>query len=486
MGLTAALTTARSSLQATATQISVSGKNVAGASDPSYSRKLAPTSTTEDGVARIVSVRRATDSALYFNMLGATSKAASQQAKSEGLERLAATIGDPQDEQSPAAKLTALTAALQLSANQPDDPALAQDVVSKAVDLAGTLNAAAATVADVRKAADDGIATSVSTINSLLAKLETLNNAVVQGTFEGKDVTDALDRRDATVASLSEEIGISVVTRANNDIVIYADGGATLFETKARSVTFKPTQNLADGTAGNSVFIDGVAVTGESASMPVHGGRLVGYATMRDEVALTYQTQLDETARGLIEAFAEKDQVGGGPDLAGLFTSGSPSLPASGTLEFGLASRLRVNAAVNPAEGGNLALLRDGGINGASYRYNPLSATGYSERLSGLVAAVGAERTFDPTAELGSTARLTDFTQSSGGWLELLRQTTASDVEYQSALVTRASNALSNATGVNLDDEYALQLQLEQSYAAASKLIGVVNTLFDSLLGAVG
>ena len=45
--------------------------------------------------------------------------------------------------------------------------------------------------------------------------------------------------------------------------------------------------------------------------------------------------------------------------------------------------------------------------------------------------------------------------------------------------------ALSNAVGVNLDDEYAQQLQLEQSYQASSKLITVVNSMFQTLLDAV-
>jgi flagellar hook-associated protein 1 FlgK len=46
--------------------------------------------------------------------------------------------------------------------------------------------------------------------------------------------------------------------------------------------------------------------------------------------------------------------------------------------------------------------------------------------------------------------------------------------------------ALSNAVGVNLDNEYAQQLQLEQSYQASSKLLNVVNTLYKTLFDAIG
>ena len=52
-----------------------------------------------------------------------------------------------------------------------------------------------------------------------------------------------------------------------------------------------------------------MAVTGASAVMPLHGGKLAGLAALRDDVTVTYQSQLDEVARGLIETFAESDQT---------------------------------------------------------------------------------------------------------------------------------------------------------------------------------
>ena len=41
-------------------------------------------------------------------------------------------------------------------------------------------------------------------------------------------------------------------------------------------------------------------------------GKLAGLATLRDDATVTYQSQLDEIARGLIETFAESDQIGRG------------------------------------------------------------------------------------------------------------------------------------------------------------------------------
>jgi len=181
MSLTAALNTARSSLSATSAQISVSSRNVSGASDPSYSRKIATTITNADGSARIAQVSRATDNALYFTMLSATSKAAGQEAIANGLDMLSATVGDPQSDQSPAGRLSALTTALQQFANEPDSQALAESVLMEASELATTVNNAAQKVSDVRRTADQDIAASVTNINELLTRFEKLNDQAVQG-----------------------------------------------------------------------------------------------------------------------------------------------------------------------------------------------------------------------------------------------------------------------------------------------------------------
>jgi flagellar hook-associated protein 1 FlgK len=485
MSLTSALHTARSSLQSTATQISVSGRNVSGADDPGYSRKIATTVTTADGAARIPQITRAADQPLYLRMLDATSRAAGEQAVLEGLKQLADTVGDPELKQSPAAKLGAFATAMSQYANAPDDPLFGQAVVTAGTELADTLNRAAAAVIDVRRQADADMANSVSRINDLLVRYGDLNSAVVEGTAIGADVTELLDKRDALVASLSEEIGITTVRRPNNDLALYTDSGVTLFEGRARTVSFEPTHTYLADTVGNGVTIDGVPVTSASAGMPLREGRLAGLAKLRDDVAATYQLQLDEIARGVVAAFAETDQSGaGGPALAGVFDTGEATIPAAGTA--GVAGRIRLNPAVDPALGGAVTLIRDGGINGADYRYNGTGAAAYPDRLLDLAASISVEQSFDGETGLAPQSSLADFAAASVGWVEGERQRATVNSQYQASILTRASDNLSNATGVNLDEEYATQLQLEKSYAASAKLISIIDELFKTLLASVG
>jgi len=126
------------------------------------------------------------------------------------------------------------------------------------------------------------MATSVSTINTLLQKFQEVNSTIVKGTIAGSDITDFLDTRDSILTSLSEQLGIRTATGPNNSMSIYTDSGVTLFDTVPRSVTFAATQNYTPTTTGNAVIIDGVPVTGANAVMPLQSGKLVGLSTVRD------------------------------------------------------------------------------------------------------------------------------------------------------------------------------------------------------------
>ncbi len=487
MSLSVALNTARQALQTTATQIAVSGSNVANANDASRSRKIATATTDASGAPYIATITRATNDSLLTQYLGANSDTSASAALLDGLDRLQDTVGDTDEGTSPAAKIADLSSALQAYANAPSDSSLGQAAVSAAQSVASTLNSASQTVTDVRNDADAAMADSVDKLNSLLDQFETLNQEIVKATQTEQDATDALDQRDSLLEQISQETGITVLRRADNDMAIYTDSGVVLFDKTARQVSFTQSSSLAAGTTGNAVYVDGVPVTGANATMPISSGTLAGLATLRDETAPTYQAQLDEMARGLVEAFAESDQSGaGGSDLAGLFTwSGGSSIPASGTLSSGIASSIKVNSAVVASEGGSTTKLRDGGINGTAYKYNDTGAASYADRLTGLVDSLDTERSFSTASGLEASASLTDFSTSSVGWLEDQRQSTSDTADYQSALLDRVSTALSNDVGINLDDEYAQELQLEQSYQASSKLISLINSMFDTLLEAI-
>jgi flagellar hook-associated protein 1 len=488
-GLSTALNLSRSSLATVSGQTAVASRNIANVNNADYSRKAANVSSLSSGSIAISNYSRAADKLLLDKLLGASSNSAASDSILNGLKRLSETVGDPESGSSPAGMIDKFRTALQVYEQNPSDQTLAQNAVRSAGDLVRSLNGASSTIQDVRRQADAGMSESVDRINSLLQQFKVANDAVVRGAGNAADLVENLDTRDKIMKLLSEEVGIRSVTRPNNDIALYTDSGVTLFETVPRLVSMSPTANMAAGISGNAVFVDGVDITTPSGSMATHSGNLFGLAKLRDDIAVTYQSQMDEVARGLIEAFSESDQsaMPSLPNATGVFSySGSPAVPATGVTVAGLAGDIRLNPAVDPAQGGLASRLRDGGINGAAYSYNPTSAAGFSGRLTALINGLGANRSFDPSTQLDAQASLMSFGAASSGWLEASRQQATSASDLQATMKSRSADALQRANGVNIDDEMTEMLQLERSYQASARIISTVDRMLESLLQAVG
>ncbi|MGB8737530.1 MAG: flagellar hook-associated protein FlgK, partial [Rhodomicrobium sp.] len=257
-------------------QISVVSQNIANQSNTGASRKIANI-VTINGLPTVASISRASNAALLSSLLSANSSQAQQSAISNALTQLQNTLGtSSSDTNSPTALIGQLSDALQTYADSPQSTASAQAAVTAADNLASGLNSASATVQSVREQADAGIASSVSTINSLLTQFGQVNQTIVSGTQSGADVTDALDQRDSVLQQLSTQIGITTVTGANNSVQIYTDSGVTLFDQTAMPVTFTPTPAFTASTQGNAVYADGVPITVPGSSLSIHSGALVG------------------------------------------------------------------------------------------------------------------------------------------------------------------------------------------------------------------
>jgi flagellar hook-associated protein 1 len=484
MSLSSALSIAQSSIRNTARQTSIVSRNVLEANNPDYSRRSAV--LTNATGARSIEIQRAANEQLFRQNLSALSSFNGQSTLFNGMERLNLSVNGIENASSPATALGKLQEALHLYSAAPSNRNLAETTLDAAREVVRTLNDGTSAIQSFRSVADQEISTAVGELNNLLADLEKANNAVISGTRSGRDVTDALDQRDATLKKIAEYVPISTLTRGDNDIVVLTKDGSTLFETVPRSVSFTPTSVYAPGTTGGKVFIDGVPVDLATGGNTTASGRIAGMIQIRDGVTVTMQSQLDEIARGLITAFAETSPTSALPEAPGLFTwSGAPAMPAAGTLVNGLAGQIRLNPAIDSAQGGNPELLRDGGANGPGYVHN----TGGNASYSGLLIAFGdriaAPMSFDPATGIDTSSSLSDYSTAAIGWFDGMRKEASNAADSKEALAVRTAEALSNETGVNVDDEMSLLLDLEHSYEASSRLIRAVDEMLAALLDAV-
>ncbi|KQZ86994.1 flagellar biosynthesis protein FlgK [Mesorhizobium sp. Root157] len=482
MSLSSALSIAQSALLTTSRQTSVVTRNVSDASNPDYSRRTATVVSMAPG-ARSVDIQRATNAQLFRQNLFALSAWSGQATLSNGLDRLQLAVNGVDNAASASTAIGNLQNALQLYATSPSNQNLGASVIDASRQVVRSLTEGTNAIQAFRTDMDSQIANAVGQLNDLLVQFEGANKAIISGTRSGTDVSDALDKRDALLKKIAEYVPVSTYTRGDNDMVITTTDGTTLFETIPRSVSFTPSSGYSPTTTGATVYIDNVPLSPGMGGLGEAAGKLAGFLQLRDGVASTMQSQLDEIARGLIDAFAEKAPPLA--DMAGLFTwQGGPAVPT--TLEPGLAGTISINAAVDPSQpGGNINLLRDGGINGAAYVKNATGGASFSEMLIQYGDRLDAPMIFSPAAGISASSSVTEFSANAIGWFEGIRQQATALADTKEALASRTAEALSNETGVNVDMEMSLMLDLEHTYQASARLMSTIDQMLNALLEAV-
>lgn len=487
MSLKLAYNIARGALSTGGAAASVVSRNVANADNPDAARKSSVVATDATGATYLTGIAAQVSNAVLEQAMVSGAARSRHEVATSLIERLAAIVGDPELEGSPAAGIGDLRKVLQTAAGAPHDASALQAGVTAAKELASRLNASVEMVADVRTDAGARLSEGVAELKSLLADFGEENREIVSGTARGRDVTDASDRRNGLMRKISEFVEIRATMREGNDMMLHLASGVTLFETSAREIALDTTAPITTGQPGAPLRIDGVALPLDGSV----GGRLGGLLVVRDDIAIKAGRQLDEIARGLIASTAESDQsaLPSGPDQAGLFTyPGGPALPLAGVVVDGLASSIRVHANVDPEEGGIVDRLRDGGISNPAdsrYTYNSTSAAGFSGRLIQLASSLSASHMFDAaTGITSSTGGVLGFAADSAGWIEATRAASQDALETETVRAGSALGAWQSAVGVNLDDELAKLISLERSYQASSRLLTSVTGMFDALLSA--
>ncbi|WP_377276662.1 flagellar hook-associated protein FlgK [Rhizobium sp. R86522] len=483
MSLASSLNTANSIFRNTSQQTSVISTNIANTGNENYVRRDAVVTQTVYGFSTVQN-ERSQQMALLRQMASSTGQQSAQSTLLDGLTTLSNALGGNDKELSPSNYLANLQSSLQAFAAAPGEYALASTVVTDAIDVVNSLNNTTMSTQKLREDTDAQMFQQVESLNKLLAEFKIVNDTVVRQTATGGNADDYLDRRDTLLKEISNIVGVSVNMRDNSDMVLYTYDGTTLFETEPREVSFVRTFTYNSTVSGNAIYIDGTAVRAGIGGNTDGQGSLASLVQIRDVIAPTFQTQLDEIARGLIEAFQEVD-TGGGGELPGLFTWPTGTIPLTGTVEPGLAALIQVNPAVRSDAGGDPMLIRDGGINGAAYVQNVDGSSGFTDLINSYVDELAANRSFSAEADLKTDASVLSFASNSIGWLEELRSNASTAFENKQALYERTFQTYSSKTAVSLDEELSMLLDVEQSYKAAAKLVSTVDEMLKAVMDMV-
>ena len=483
MSISSSLSNALSGLSAASRAADVVSSNVANALTEGYGRRSLDLSArtlagTGSGVT-LNGVRRNVDAAVLSDRRMADATLAGATTAAGFFQRIEAVIGTPDDAGSLSGRIAGLEQSLITAASRPDSETRLAGVLRAASGLAGQIKAISGELQSVRRDADTQIATDVASVNDALQRIEGLNRDIRLQKAAGNDANALMDLRQQQVDRITPIIPLREVPRDNGQIALFTPGGAVLFDGKAAMLGFSPVGVITPDMSQVSGALSGLTINGRPVATggeysPVNGGSLAAQFAIRDELAVSAQTELDAVARDLIDRFASPAADATlAPGTAGLFTDAGVAFHPLN--EVGLSGRITINTAADPGRGGALWRLRDG--LGAATPGDVGNAAG----LQDLVAALTASRQ-PGSGSFGGALRSAsglagDFLSSVGAD----RQAAEADESFAAARYDTL-RTLELSGGVDTDLEMQQLLLVEQAFSANARVIQTVDDMIQTLL----
>lgn len=440
----AIFSTARSGLSATRRSLELTAQNIANAGNANYSRRTLSQgelvmigtigTNTQDslGGVRPGVVERAESALVQRQARDASSALSAAEAEFFALREAESAL----ETSGVYTGLVDFEAALTRLESNPLEPALRLSALESARRMAGNFGIANGTLANARNLVQAEASAEVLTVNELAGELTAINRDLVGSRVGTAGRAALLDARDKALRELAEEFAIQPVLNADGTADVTLAGTPAVALVTGATAQSVSVAFAADGTA--SFTLGGTGFVPAGGAMMGRAGALVQMASI--------QTDLDALAVSAI-TIANTAQ---GAGVAADGTPGQPLFAGTGADDIRVVLGSANGLATAPA--GAPAGSRDTG------------------NLAALLAALGAET--GPTA--GADTLL----------LGLSSRVSALETRVQGlgVVASSADAELLRETGVDLDDEAANLVRLQQAFEANSRVIQVAADIFDTLL----
>lgn len=326
MGLTQALTTSLSGLQATQAGLSVVAGNVANSQTLGYvARSLnqieVPSGDGSSSV-RVASINRLLDTFVQQQLWTESAGGGYANLNASFYQQLQQVYGQPGSSTTLDSVFNDFTNAVQALSTSPNSFAAQNQTISSAQALAQKLNNATTSIQTLRAQADQGIANDVQQANNAMQQIATINQQLAGGGSVDDAMTATLeDQRDQYVSQLANLMDVRVVDNGNNQISVYTSSGAQLVGNKASQLNFTQTGTMTAALQWNAdpskSGLGTVTLTSSSGATTdlvagggIQSGEIAGYLKMRDSVLVQAQGQIDQIATQMSQALSDTTTAG--------------------------------------------------------------------------------------------------------------------------------------------------------------------------------
>lgn len=476
MAISSAFNIASGGLTASARMAEVVSSNLANALTDGYGQRELTVSSGLLGGVKIDGISRNVDFGAIRERRNADADVGAQQRGATALSQLEQAFGPVGDPSGVAGRLAALEQSLISASSNPGSDQRLQTVLSRLQDVTTAMRSDSDAIQSQRQDADRAIANDVDTLNTTLKQIEKLNADVSRLIGSGNDPSPAIDARQNAIDKITSIVPLTEIDRGRGQVALYTKSGVALIDGSPATFDFSPVGTIVADMTLASGALSGVTLNGDPLDLGngygrMKGGSLEAAFVLRDQTLVGLQTGLDEIAADLMQRFES-------PTTDPTLTAGDPGLLTDRGAAFdplnigGLASRLTVQASVDPAQGGALSRLRDG-VNAA--------VSGPVGDNTQLDSWLGALR--DPVALLsGGTARsAVGHASDQLNTVGRLRLDAEETLGFETARFD-SLRAAELAGGVDSDQELQNLMRIEQSYAANARVLQTLDAMMSRLM----
>jgi flagellar hook-associated protein 1 len=491
LSLNSAAYIAFSGLSAAQVQISIASSNISNADTTGYTEETANQVSTVTGGAgsgvEITGISTSVDKLLLKALIGATSDLGSADTTNNYLTELEDLYGTVDGSSSSstttgtslANTLASFESALSSLAATPSSSSLQSAALDALNAVTTQLNETSSGIQNLRANADQDIASSVTSVNTDLQQIASLNAQIKQVAASGQSTADLEDQRNTALEDIASKMNVSYYTTSSGDLQVYTKSGQALVDSSgAHTISYTTAADVTSSTTYASGGFSGITVNGVDITSQITSGKIAALVTLRDDTLPAAQSQLDELAQQLTSSLNAVSNQG---------TSVPPPTSLTGTASVTSSDAFSGTGTVRIAEvdsSGNLV------------SYADLDLSSYTT-VGSLVTAIngisGVSASIDSSGHLvisatgsGDGVSINEMTSSVGssnegfsdyfGLNDLVTGTSTSDIAVRSDLLD-GSAALPTST---LDNSATLTTG---NSVLSSGSQTVVNDLYDALTG---
>jgi len=325
MGIGAILSTMTSGLKVTEAGLELVSKNIANADTEGYTRKSVLQTSLYSGEqangVQVEAVVRELDYLLQAETRTAGAGAAHSEVILDFLQRIDQMFGEPGSAGAVDSIFNTFTQSVQDLISSSDSQVAREKVLADAQMFAQKLNQMSSDIQHLRTEADKALSATVTEANDALSQIEQITIQVRAFSSNGNLPPDLLDERDRQINRLAELMDIQVLRRENGGVSVFTESGTLLFDGEAVKLSYDERGELSadslynlDPTERGVGTITLTAPNGYTYDLlqdgVIRSGSIAGYATLRDDILVEAQTQLDELAGAMALAMSSIETEG--------------------------------------------------------------------------------------------------------------------------------------------------------------------------------